>query len=417
MGLQCAAATPPLLGMRWYTKCAGARHADRNNKESAHAGGPATAGPWALSSGPHAGAAASSGGGRTRRPRGPPQWALLAGASAGGLLHAARRPARRVNSAPVAAPVQNASERGLYGPRVRPGKVSPIREVPAQIPRPRYLRPGARVDPVEGLPWHPFLHVIEIKEAPQIEAMRDAGALAREALEVVGRLIAPGVTPDELDAALHDFVVARGAYPSPLGYLGFPKSLCTSVNDIIAHGIPDDRPLEEGDILNADVTVYVSGHHGDTSSMFLVGRPEASARGLCRAAQRAMMAGIEVCGPGIDFREVGERIQAVADAARCHCSELFVGHGIGNYFHGAPEVIPVVNNVDQGLMRPGMTFTVEPILVEHNDDTYERWDDNWTIQTATGARAAQFEHTILITDRGYEILTGPSIDYEALGRR
>mmetsp|Transcript_78015 Transcript_78015/g.176325 ORF Transcript_78015/g.176325 Transcript_78015/m.176325 type:complete len:158 (-) Transcript_78015:53-526(-) len=148
--------------------------------------------------------------------------------------------------------------------------------------------------------------------------------------------------------------------------------------------------------------------------MFLVGRPDSEALELCRAGQRAMTAGIKACGPGVDFREVGKCIQGVADEAGCYCSPLFVGHGIGSYFHGAPEVVPCINNMDQGPMLPGMTFTVEPILVEYGDDSYEQWDDDWTVQTLTGARSAQFEHTILITEDGHEVLTGPSIDYEGL---
>lgn len=261
------------------------------------------------------------------------------------------------------------------------------------------------------------MHAIEVKTPAQIEAMRAACSLARETLLVAGGMVAPGVTTDEIDAVVHDFVISRRAYPSPLGYVGFPKSVCTSVNDIIAHGIPDDRRLEDGDIVNIDVTVFLGGYHGDTSSMFLVGSPEPDAIQLCEVSQRAMMAGIEVCRPGADFRQIGIAIQAVADRARCNCTELFVGHGIGNYFHGAPEIIPCINDFDQGTMLPGMTFTVEPILIENNDTTYVQWDDDWTIQTTTNNRSGQFEHTILITEDGHEILTGPSVDYRAIASR
>jgi len=235
-----------------------------------------------------------------------------------------------------------------------------------------------------------------------------------EALRIAGQAIAPGVTTDQIDAIVHEFIISQHAYPSPLGYMGFPKSVFTSVNDIVAHGIPDSRPLEDGDILNVDITVFVNGHHGDTSSMFLVGSPEPAALRLCETGRRAMMAGIEVCGPEVDFWTIGENIQAVADAEGCHVCQLFVGHGIGEYFHGAPEIVPHVNDIDQGPMLPGMTFTVEPILVEANDDSHHAWDDGWTVQTLTGARSAQFEHTVLITEHGYELLTGPSIDYLAL---
>jgi len=273
------------------------------------------------------------------------------------------------------------------------------------------------MDQRTGLPAHPFMHCIERKTPKQIAAMREACALAREVLEVAGQAVHPGVSTDEIDSIAHDFIISRSAYPSPLGYAGYRKSVSTSVNDIIAHGIPDDRVLQDGDILNIDVTVFVGGCHGDTSSMFLVGKPDKEALQLCRAAQRATAAGIEACGPGVDFRTIGSKIEAVANGACCHVTPLFVGHGIGSYFHGAPEIIPHENDFDQGEMLPGMVFTVEPILVEDFDESYKMWDDGWTVQTLTGARSAQFEHTILITDAGHEILTGPSLAYESIGSR
>lgn len=303
--------------------------------------------------------------------------------------------------------------------RVLPGRVAPARRnVPGDIARPPYLLPGARFDPNDGgMPIHDFSEKSEVKSPEQIKAMRVACALARETLLEAGRAVAPGVTTDEIDKLVHEFIVSRGAYPSPLGYMGFPRSVCTSVNDVIAHGIPDDRPLRDGDILNIDVTVYIGGVHGDNSCMFIAGVADSAAHGLCDVAHRAMMAGIDVCGPGVDFREIGRRIEGVSKEARCLSSPLFYGHGIGNYFHGMPHVIPCSNDVDQGVMMPGMTFTVEPVLVENNDRTYETWDDRWTVQTLTGAKSAQFEHTILITNEGHEILTGPSIDYQALAAK
>mmetsp|Transcript_68780 Transcript_68780/g.149696 ORF Transcript_68780/g.149696 Transcript_68780/m.149696 type:complete len:393 (+) Transcript_68780:47-1225(+) len=297
--------------------------------------------------------------------------------------------------------------------RVRPGRVSSVRQVPAEIARPPYLLPGAELDPDDGYPIHDFTEEIEIKTAKQIESMRMACALAREALLLAGRAAKPGATTDDIDAATHDFIISKGAYPSPLGYLDFPKSISTSVNDILAHGIPDDRQLEDGDILNIDVTVFFDGHHGDTSCMFLVGEPDLEARRLCQSGHDAMMAGIQACGPGADFRGIGYRIERVARQSGFHVSPLFNGHGVGHYFHGAPQIIPVTNDEDQGIMLPGMIFTVEPILVEHDDDSWFDWSDGWTVQTRTNSRAAQFEHTILITDVGHEILTGPSI-YEQL---
>lgn len=253
------------------------------------------------------------------------------------------------------------------------------------------------------------MYMQEVKTPEQVQAMRKAGALAREALAVARDAVRPGATTDEIDREVHDFIVSRGAYPSPLGYLGFPKSVSTSVNDVIAHGIPDDRPLKDGDILNVDVTVYVDGHHGDTSSMFVAGTTDESGWRLCKAAQEAMEMGVEVCGPGADFREVGKAIEDVADEYGYYVSQIFLGHGVGSYFHGQPEIYPYENDNDQGEMLPGMTFTIEPVLVENGDTTYHQWPDNWTYQTATNSRSAQFEHTILITETGTEILTGPSV--------
>lgn len=304
---------------------------------------------------------------------------------------------------------------------VKPGQVSPLRHVPEHILRPPYLAPGGPRSPSDGFPDHEYmfnrdLHRIEVKGPDQIEAMRAAGALAREALEVAGRMVEPGVTTDAIDAAVHDFIISRGAYPSPLGYMGFPKAICTSVNDVIAHGIPDSRSLEDGDIVNVDVTVYLNGYHGDTSSMFLAGRPSQQAAALCEAARQAMNAGIRACGPGKDFRDVGRAIAEVTRDSGFYCSALLSGHGIGSYFHGAPEVIPAINNVDQGVMKPGMTFTIEPVLVENNDATWALSDDGWTLQTKTGAWTAQFEHTVLVTETGFEVLTGPSVNYRAMAR-
>eukprot|EP00434_Breviolum_minutum_P000628 symbB.v1.2.000548.t2/scaffold19.1/size443072/12 len=252
------------------------------------------------------------------------------------------------------------------------GDVSSLREVPGSIPRPPYLAPGQPRQPSDGLPIHPFYSGpeptqeerfdIEVKDEKDIEGMRAACRLARQTLEVAGRAVAPGVTTDEIDRQAHDFIVANGAYPSPLEYCGFPKAVCTSVNEVVGHGIPDSRPLEDGDFLNIDVTVYLNGYHGDTSCMFFAGRPLKRAVALCKATRKAMLAGIQVCGPGVDFREVGKAITQSATEAGCTVHPTLIGHGIGSYFHGRPEILPYVNDVDQGVMKPGMTFTIEPVL-------------------------------------------------------
>ncbi|CAJ1428365.1 unnamed protein product, partial [Effrenium voratum] len=276
----------------------------------------------------------------------------------------------------------------LLATPVRPGRVQRVRPVPQDIARPPYVDQRVELDLRSGLPRHPFMYCVEVKSPEQVESMRKACGLAREALMVAREAIRPGVSTDDVDAAVHEFVVAKQAYPSPLGYLGFPKSVSTSVNDVIAHGIPDDRPLEDGDILNVDVTVFAEGHHGDSSCMFTVGSVDDAGLALCKAAQEAMMAGIQACGPGRDFRAVGRNIQLVADRYGCYVSDLFLGHGVGSYFHGKPEVIPYENNQEEGEMLPGMTFTVEPVLVEDQDDSYWKWEDGWTFQTHTNARSA-----------------------------
>lgn len=301
--------------------------------------------------------------------------------------------------------------------RVVKGEVSPVRLVSEEIAKPPYCGPhGPRPPTSSGAlyyPKHEFQTKIEVKTAEQIERMRRSCALAREALEVAGKAVAVGVTTEEIDKAVHDFIISRGAYPSPLGYMGFPKAVCTSVNEVICHGIPDSRALQDGDIVNVDVTVYLDGYHGDTSSMFIAGTPGSRAVRLCEAAYKAMWAGISVCGPGVDFRRIGEAIARVSQEYECYCSPHLTGHGIGSFFHGAPEICHTVNNFHRGLMQPGTTFTIEPALVDKNDSSRKVWEDGWTMVTK-GSLAAQFEHTLLITDEGHEVLTGPSIDYKAL---
>jgi len=305
---------------------------------------------------------------------------------------------------------------------VRPGTVTPPRTVPDSIPLPPYMLPGGPRSPEDGFPVHEYKNGtgdkmdLEIKSPEQIEAMRPACKLARKTLEFAGRLVKPGVTTESIDAAVHDFVVSHGAYPSPLGYLGFPKAVCTSVNDVIAHGIPDSRRLQDGDIVNIDVTVYLNGYHGDTSSMFFAGRPSKQAQLLCETTRRAMNAAIKICGPGADFRDIGKTITKSIEGTGFYCPTMLTGHGIGSYFHGKPEIIPFLNNVDQGVMQPGMTFTIEPVLVENNDNTCMLLEDGWTIQTKKASWTAQFEHTVLITEKGFQVLTGPSVDYRGIAR-
>jgi len=241
--------------------------------------------------------------------------------------------------------------------------------------------------------------------SPEELRMRRASALARATLKRAGELVKIGTTTSQIDSELHDFIIENSAYPSPLLYSGFPKSCCTSVNNIIAHGIPDDRPLEDGDIINIDVTVYLDGVHGDTSRTFLVGDVDQPGRDLVSATNEALRAGIDACGPGRPFKGIGEAISRVAAARGFSVNAELTGHGIGKYFHTPPWILHHRND-EPGVMQPGLCFTIEPLLVQGDDARGWMLPDGWTVLTETGARSAQAEHTILITDVGVDILTG-----------
>jgi len=277
---------------------------------------------------------------------------------------------------------------------VTPATMSPPRTVPAGIPRPEYVgKPGPK--PYAGS---------EIKDAETIAAMREAGRLAAQALAEVGRHVAPGITTDELDRVGHEFLVAHGAYPSPLDYKGFPKSLCTSVNEVICHGIPDATVLREGDIVNVDITGYVGGVHGDTDATFPVGDIDEESRLLLERTREAMMRGIRAVKPGRSISVIGRVIESYAKRFGYGVVRDYTGHGIGTAFHTGLVVLhydePRVNTV----LEPGMTFTVEPMLTLGAID-HDIWPDGWTVVTRDGRRSAQFEHTVLVTDDGVEILT------------
>jgi methionyl aminopeptidase len=280
---------------------------------------------------------------------------------------------------------------------VAPHDVSPRRSVPAGIARPEYVdRPRPR--PFTGS---------EVKDAETIERIRVASRLAAQAMEVAAAAIAPGVTTDEIDAVGHEFLVDHGAYPSTLGYKGFPKSLCTSVNEVICHGIPDSRRLEDGDIVNIDITAFIGGVHGDTDATYLVGEVDDESRVLVERTYEAMMRGIRAALPGRPINVIGRVIESYARRFGYGVVKDFTGHGIGTSFHSG-LVIPHYDAAPAygKLIEPGMTFTVEPMLNLGTAD-WEMWDDGWTVVTADRRRSAQFEHTILITEDGNEILTLP----------
>lgn len=237
----------------------------------------------------------------------------------------------------------------------------------------------------------------------EVKAMKNSCRLARRILDYAGSLVKPGVTTDFIDSKVHQKIISEGAYPSPLRYRGFPKSICTSVNSIVVHGIPDERPLVEGDIINIDVTVFKDGFHGDVSETFAVGQVDPQAQALMNTAKEALNRGIEVCGPGKGIRLIGQAIEKVATAHGYGVVDILAGHGVGRRFHNNPVVIHVSNDSKE-VMKPGMVFTIEPGLVEANPQLVI-WDDNWTLETEDGGWSAQFEHTVLITEEGVEVLT------------
>jgi methionyl aminopeptidase len=280
---------------------------------------------------------------------------------------------------------------------VAPGALSGRRHVPASIARPEYVdrpAPAKYTGP-------------EVKDAETIEKMRIAGQIAARAMAAAAAAIAPGVTTDELDRIGHEYMLDHGAYPSPLGYRRFPKSLCTSVNEVICHGIPDDRPLQDGDIVNIDITAYIGGVHGDTDATYLVGDVDEESRLLVERTHEAMMRGIKASKPGREINVIGRVIESYARRFGYGVVRDFTGHGIGTAFHSG-LVVPHYDAAPQynTVIEPGMTFTIEPMLNLGKVD-WDMWEDDWTVVTKDRKRSAQFEHTLLITDTGAEILTLP----------
>jgi methionyl aminopeptidase len=278
---------------------------------------------------------------------------------------------------------------------LQPGRISPMRQVPATIAVPEYV---GRKRPRIGEP--------DVKDQDTIERMRVAGRIAAQALEEVGRHVEPGVTTDELDRVGHEFLISRGAYPSTLGYRGYPKSLCTSLNEVICHGIPDDTVIVDGDIVNVDITAYIGGVHGDTNATFLAGAVDEESRLLVERTREAMMRGIRAVAPGRPLNAIGRVIESYARRFGYGVVRDFTGHGIGTTFHSG-LVVPHFDDPDvKVIMEPGMTFTIEPMLTL-GTIAYDIWPDGWTAVTKDRKRTAQFEHTILVTADGYEILTLP----------
>ncbi len=246
---------------------------------------------------------------------------------------------------------------------------------------------------------------VTIKSSEEIEKMRIAGRLAAEVLEMIGPHVQPGVTTDELDRICHEFIVQeQGAVPAPLNYHGFPKSICTSVNHVVCHGIPGGKRLKKGDVLNIDITVIKDGYHGDTSKMFFVGEPSILARRLTEVTYECMRTGIEMVCPGVTLGDIGHAIQNHAESHNYSVVREYCGHGIGREFHEEPQVLHYGRPGTGLALEPGMAITIEP-MVNAGKREVKLLKDGWTVVTKDHALSAQWEHTILVTEDGYEVLT------------
>ena len=279
--------------------------------------------------------------------------------------------------------------------RIQPGEISPMRSVPDDIQRPSWAESG------EPARWDEP----RIKSPEIIERMRHAGRIAADILRLTGEYLEVGMTTDEVDAYCHQLYIERGAYPSTLNYHGYPKSLCTSANEVICHGIPDSRPIQDGDIMNLDVTAFIGGVHGDTNATFLMGDVSDEHRELVRITEECTWKGIEAVQPGRPISDIGRAIEDHAKAHRLGVVRAFVGHGIGEQFHTDIQVLHYYDSRNSMLMRPGMTFTIEP-MITLGTWQHKMWDDDWTAVTADGSWTAQYEHTVLVTEDGVEVLTG-----------
>lgn len=278
-----------------------------------------------------------------------------------------------------------------------PGNVAPLRSVPTAIARPPYVGKDAPPAHTGG----------DVYDSETIEKIRRAGRISAQALDRIGELIAPGMTTEEIDAIGHDFVIEHGAYPSTLGYRGYPKSLCTSVNEVICHGIPDDTVLQEGDIVNVDITSYLDGVHGDTNRTFIVGQARDEVTELVERTHEALFRGIKAVAPGREVNVIGRTIESYAKRFGYGVVRDFTGHGVGASFHSG-LIIPHYDSAPlyNDIMEVGMVFTIEPMLTLGTHE-WDMWADDWTVTTKDKSWTAQFEHTLVVTESGADILTLP----------
>ncbi|WP_281640169.1 type I methionyl aminopeptidase [Aurantimicrobium minutum] len=276
-----------------------------------------------------------------------------------------------------------------------PGVLSPERHVPSNIIRPPYV----------GKTTPPAHTTGDVYDAETIEKIRRAGKISSQALDLIGSVIRPGMTTDEIDQIGHDYVISHGAYPSTLGYRGYPKSLCASVNEVICHGIPDDTVIQEGDLVNVDITSYLDGVHGDTNRTFIVGETSPEVRDLVERTHEALNRGIKAVAPGREVNVIGRAIESYAKRFGYGVVRDFTGHGVGTSFHSG-LIIPHYDSAPlyNDIMEVGMVFTIEPMLTLGTHE-WDMWADDWTVTTKDKSWTAQFEHTLVVTETGADILT------------
>ena len=281
----------------------------------------------------------------------------------------------------------------LFTPRtLRLGKVCPV-------PRPPFS--SAIVTPP---PPPPVPRPVPSYPTSEITKLRASCSIVHDVLEACKEWVKPGITTEAIDLQVHNMIVSRGAYPSPLGYHGFPKSSCTSINQVVCHGIPDDQPLQDGDMLNVDVSCYLNGYHGDASRMFAVGTLDPAGEKLIAVTKECMDEAIAACAPGVNITIIGDIISDIAQANGYGVVPDYCGHAIGRDFHMLPYIFHHRNS-QQHILETGHVFTIEPMIIEDGSIGSHVWSDGWTVVTNSGARSAQFEETMVITEEGVEVLT------------
>jgi len=278
-----------------------------------------------------------------------------------------------------------------------PGRVTAMRSVPSRIPRPEYVGKQGPTPSDRG----------DVYSPAEVELIRESGRIAARAIERVGEAVRPGITTEELDAIGHEFLIEHDAYPSTLGYRGYPKSICSSVNEVVCHGIPDDTVLADGDIVNIDITAYTNGFHGDSNQTFIVGTASQEVTLLVERTREALNRGIKAVAPGRQVNVIGRAIESYAKRFGYGVVRDFTGHGVGATFHSG-LIIPHYDAAPafDDVMEVGMVFTIEPMLTLGSHE-WDLWADDWTVVTRDRSITAQFEHTLVVTERGAEVLTLP----------